>query len=766
MSKLARVCAVAFLWLTALYAFPQATVISDQAIDQNGQPLPNAMVRVCSATSMAVPCTPPTPIFQDYNLTVPAPNPWTADQYGNYTLYAPALPAPNLYVVQISPDAGITWSRVYPGPPLIPKYSSGPVNSVQASDGNGGFISDPAVTLSTTYHALFAGNINGEVYPAQCGQSPAPTWCTGTTADAWIRAACTQLPTTGGTINLLGLSGTIANSVTCSTASKQVIMLTDPTSLLTVTESDGGTPFPIDSHSMFLGPGNGDCVAYSGGIYLAETAVVTGIVGPARTDGTEEDFTVSGNCLWGSPFGHATVSKGLAWTKATFSDTTISNNNLDFCENACIWLENAGGSIIVQNNEMDPTDGAYGVIGSGLVITSSGSSTGCVGSNYFVSGGDIQHANGGASYPEVNIHGNGAGAFPCAVYMHDVYMERNVSGTPSTIFIKIQDCWNCSFANIQALGGNGTPSGDTVNLSQSASGRVENVTFANIEGAAATNVINDTSTNGIVIPLAITPFVTSYYSNPGYVQPPILPPTTIQSLGADLTAGQGNFGSGSGTFGTNFSATGCVAGTTCVYTRTNSTAPPGYTYSQEIQITANGGGGINGLIYVPSVAVTAGKIYIAGVWAKSDGTYAGPPTFVLGNEAAPPIYCYDLSTVPLNATWNYYTFACTAPTSTSTFLNIGTTSNQTGTFWLAGFTFSPLAPMTVGADLVATGPYAVGAALLYNASTNPLPACNTAAKGQKFTVADATTPTYLGTYTSGGAVTAPVVCNGSAWVTY
>jgi hypothetical protein len=623
----------------------------------------------------------------------------------------------------------------------------------------------PASAQTFPVNNLTAGSINGVYYPARCGDTNHPSWCSGTTADAWIRAACTA-QSSGGIVDLVGLNGTIANSVTCSTTSKQIILIGDNTSKLTITETDGGTPFPIDSHSMFLGFGNGDCIAYSGGIYLAETAVVTGIVGPARTDGTVEDFTVSGLCLWGSPLGGATVSKGLAWTKATFSDTTISNNNLDFCENACIWLENAGGSINVQNNEMDPTDGAYSVVGSGLVITSSGSATGCVGSNYFISGGDIQHANGGPSYPEINIHGNGAGAYPCAVYINNVYTERNVSGTPSVVSIKIQDCWNCSFTNIQALGGNGTPSGDTVNISQSAAGRVRNVTFYNIEGGAATNVINDTTPGGSVITLASSPFVTFYPSNPGYIQPPVLPATALQSLGADAMGGAGYFGTGSGTFGTNFSSVGCSGGTVCTYTRTNSTAPPGATYSQEVQITANPAGGLNGVIYTPSVSVTAGAQYTAGFWAKGDGTYIGEPTFVLGNESVPSIYCYNPSTVPLTSTWTYYTFLCTPNTSTSTYLNIGTTSNQTGTFWLGGFTFSPVSPLTVGANMVATGPYTVGAVLLYNASTNPLPTCNSGSKGEQFTVSDATSPTYLGTYTSGGTVTAAVICSGSTWQTH
>lgn len=48
-----------------------------------------------------------------------------------------------------------------------------------------------------------------------------------------------------------------------------------------------------------------------------------------------------------------------------------------------------------------------------------------------------------------------------------------------------------------------------------------------------------------------------------------------------------------------------------------------------------------------------------------------------------------------------------------------------------------------------------------------LPACNgTTTKGAEASVTDATAPTYLGTLTGGGSVVTPVICNGSAWVSY
>lgn len=52
----------------------------------------------------------------------------------------------------------------------------------------------------------------------------------------------------------------------------------------------------------------------------------------------------------------------------------------------------------------------------------------------------------------------------------------------------------------------------------------------------------------------------------------------------------------------------------------------------------------------------------------------------------------------------------------------------------------------------------------YTVST--LPACSSSNKGAKANVSDAVSPTYLGALTGGGSVFTPVVCNGSAWVSY
>jgi hypothetical protein len=56
--------------------------------------------------------------------------------------------------------------------------------------------------------------------------------------------------------------------------------------------------------------------------------------------------------------------------------------------------------------------------------------------------------------------------------------------------------------------------------------------------------------------------------------------------------------------------------------------------------------------------------------------------------------------------------------------------------------------------------------LPYSAAGVPIPTCNAGLVNLTAQVSDATTPTFLGTYVSGGAVKAPVFCNGTNWVTY
>lgn len=54
---------------------------------------------------------------------------------------------------------------------------------------------------------------------------------------------------------------------------------------------------------------------------------------------------------------------------------------------------------------------------------------------------------------------------------------------------------------------------------------------------------------------------------------------------------------------------------------------------------------------------------------------------------------------------------------------------------------------------------------LYSAAGTPLPTCNGASEGSRASVSDATIPTFLAAYVSGGAVHASVYCDGTSWKT-
>jgi hypothetical protein len=56
--------------------------------------------------------------------------------------------------------------------------------------------------------------------------------------------------------------------------------------------------------------------------------------------------------------------------------------------------------------------------------------------------------------------------------------------------------------------------------------------------------------------------------------------------------------------------------------------------------------------------------------------------------------------------------------------------------------------------------------IFYAAGGTALPSCTGGLKGTVAIVSDATAPTYNGAYTSGGAVPALVLCNGSNWTTH
>ena len=101
-----------------------------------------------------------------------------------------------------------------------------------------------------------------------------------------------------------------------------------------------------------------------------------------------------------------------------------------------------------------------------------------------------------------------------------------------------------------------------------------------------------------------------------------------------------------------------------------------------------------------------------------------------------------------------------------------TVNNQCGTYFLQNSTYYNGQGVSVGSAL----PFCAGSMSTQNAGSvqmqpaqytvATLPTCNASSKALLLVVTDATSPTYNGALTGGGAVTVPVLCNGSAWASH
>lgn len=414
---------------------------------------------------------------------------------------------------------GSSWSFDAYVPGTLPSIPSLEMPTFQTNGTNNAVqtvlnITGPGVSYSAGKVVISgSGGSSGgtALYPAQCGVTGAPSWCgSGTTADAYIRAACAALPSGGGTVDLAGLTGNLAATTRgCSSPTKQVIFIQDPTSTLTVTETDGDITFPLDNTSMLLGPGNGGCPAQTG-IVVSSTANITAVVGPAHTDGTQEQFTVQGACIWGNAL--ATIGMGAIFSEQNFANTTIAFNNVTICPTACVRIINSS-SIYVEDNWLNAAAGG-GATGRAIWVQSlvGTTGTGCKASAV-IQAGQIEHSVGGV--PDIDITGDGAGAIGCGTRIEAVGVERNNSFA-STTSINISDCWNCSIDHIFP---SGTCCGtNLIAISQTASGRTQNVHVTNLyAGGSFTNVINDSTPGGSVLPTSLYPQITEYIAAPGYV---------------------------------------------------------------------------------------------------------------------------------------------------------------------------------------------------------------------------------------------------------
>jgi hypothetical protein len=148
-------------------------------------------------------------------------------------------------------------------------------------------------------------------------------------------------------------------------------------------------------------------------------------------------------------------------------------------------------------------------------------------------------------------------------------------------------------------------------------------------------------------------------------------------------------------------------------------------------------------------------------------------TITTGNATLSGSNFNNIYTPVVAGATSYVWYRTAHGTSPSTNGIIATKTPQTGYGYillydtgLAGDSSSPPVNGTVG---VAQASF-FKPSTLYSAAGTPLPTCNSSIQGETTVVSDATSPTYMGAYSSGGGITTAVICsyNGStyAWLTH
>jgi hypothetical protein len=204
-------------------------------------------------------------------------------------------------------------------------------------------------------------------------------------------------------------------------------------------------------------------------------------------------------------------------------------------------------------------------------------------------------------------------------------------------------------------------------------------------------------------------------------------------------------------------------------------------------IQIGGTGGLQALIYVDTTGTNS--LVISSNNFGTNGVMIGGNNFYVGNASVIGWKSSTANTVGSpdtalfrGATAGYLSLAnqssFTSGTGFAVYNTVDNPSSPTnyerGVFDWTTQT-SPVA-LSIGSQSGGTGsarPVLFVSSGMFAAAGPALPACNTTAvpgypngtKGFQAVVSDATAPTYNATYTSGGAIVAHVVCNGTNWVT-
>jgi hypothetical protein len=335
MRKLAKLWLLVVACLVSLAAHSQVVAISQQVINQYGAPLPYAQVRVCSVTSTGVPCTPTAAIYQDFGLTIPSPNPLSADQYGNFTAFAPALPAPNLYTVQYSPASGITWAYVVNGPGL----------------------------------SASGGTVTGYINALGYNGVPEADQCSGVDANAKINTCAAMIPN-GGYEDARGFGSTTQTSTTALTAlslpTRPITLELNPATVYI--ENVAFSPGSIAAGTACIIPiAQGSAIETLGfneawNIRLGSSAATYDVVCNATQNGTQESMRIDGLGIQGNQ--QATMAGSLLHLKNIFAGTQIKDVNTYAPFGTALTDEGGSDHFYVDDNFEDgsPVGGYAGAV--------------------------------------------------------------------------------------------------------------------------------------------------------------------------------------------------------------------------------------------------------------------------------------------------------------------------------------------------------------------------------------------------------------------
>jgi len=158
--------------------------------------------------------------------------------------------------------------------------------------------------------------------------------------------------------------------------------------------------------------------------------------------------------------------------------------------------------------------------------------------------------------------------------------------------------------------------------------------------------------------------------------------------------------------------------------------------------------GLNKLLTVPSITATSAASAFA-----ANTTIAGTQVCLASGTNCP-----SGAGIPTTPT-NYLVKINGSNGAPSSLFDNGTTAGTTEPFSAPSIGLGASPPTACGANAGCI------AQSTYSAAGTPLPTCNSSTVDSMMTVSDATSPTYMGAYTSGGAITSAVICsyNGSAY---